>query len=185
MRLIVAITGASGSIYAQRLLDALRGTEHEVHLVMSRYAPVVVDEELPGGLQVGPGVVRHNLRSMNAPFASGSNAFDGMVVIPCSMGTMGRIAHGLSDDLLLRAADVMIKERRRLILVPRETPLHLIHVRNMELLLLAGATILPANPSFYARPTTVEAVADTVVARVLDHLGVKHDWAPRWREEVE
>jgi 4-hydroxy-3-polyprenylbenzoate decarboxylase len=179
------MTGASGSVYAQRLLDALHATDHEVHLVMSRYASVVVEEELPAGLRLGPRVVRHNVRSMNAPFASGSNAFDGMVVIPCSMGTLGRIAHGLSDDLLLRAADVMLKERRRLILVPRETPLSLIHVRNMELLLLAGAILLPANPSFYARPATIEAVADTVVARVLDHLGVKHALASRWREEEE
>lgn len=185
MRLIVAITGASGSLYAQRLLDALDPAEHEIHVVLSRYAPVVLAEELPAGLRLQPGVVSHNLRSMNAPFASGSNAFDAMVVIPCSMGTLGRIAHGLSDDLLLRAADVMLKERRRLVLVPRETPLNLIHLRNLELLFLAGATILPANPSFYHRPTTVEAVADTVVARVLDHLGVAHRLAARWQEERE
>lgn len=185
MRIIVAITGASGSLYAQRLLDALNPADHEVHVILSRYAPAVLTEELPDGLQLRPGVVQHNLRSMNAPFASGSNAFDAMVVIPCSMGTLGRIAHGLSEDLLLRAADVMLKERRRLILVPRETPLNLIHLRNLELLLLAGATILPANPSFYHRPATIEAVADTVVARVLDHLGLPQTLAPRWREEPE
>lgn len=185
MRLVIAITGASGALYAQRLLDALNPATHEVHVVLSRYAPVVLQEELPDGLRLAPGVVQHNLRSMNAPFASGSNAFDAMVVIPCSMGTLGRIAHGLSDDLLLRAADVMLKERRRLILVPRETPLNLIHVRNFELLIQAGATILPANPSFYSRPATLEALADTVVARVLDHLGLSHQLAPRWREEPE
>jgi len=185
MRIIVAITGASGSWYAQRLLDALDPREHEVHVVLSRYAPAVLQEEIPGGLQLKPGVVTHNLRSMNAPFASGSNAFDAMVVIPCTMGTLGRIAHGLSDDLLLRAADVMLKERRRLILVPRETPLNLIHLRNLELLHLAGAVILPANPSFYTRPATVEAVVDTVVARVLDHLGIPHQLQGRWREEPE
>lgn len=186
MRIIVAITGASGSLYAQRLLDALgAGGDHEVHVVLSRYAPVVLQEELPDGLRLPPGVIQHNLKSMNAPFASGSNAFDAMVVIPCSMGTLGRIAHGLSDDLLLRAADVMLKERRRLILVPRETPLNLVHLRNFELLFHAGATILPANPAFYSRPTTVEAVVDTVVARVLDHLGVPNARAPRWREEPE
>ncbi|MBX3747606.1 MAG: UbiX family flavin prenyltransferase [Verrucomicrobiae bacterium] len=185
MRLVIAITGASGALYAQRLLDALDPAIHDVHVVLSRYAPVVLQEELPDGLRLAPGVVQHNLRSMNAPFASGSNAFDAMVVIPCSMGTLGRIAHGLSDDLLLRAADVMLKERRRLILVPRETPLNLIHVRNFELLIQAGATILPANPSFYSRPTTLEALADTVVARVLDHLGLPHQLAPRWREESE
>lgn len=185
MRVVVAITGATGIIYAQRLLDHLDPEQHEVHLVLSRYAHQVIAEELSGGLRLRPGVVQHNLKSMNAPFASGSNAFDAMVVIPCTMGTLGRIAHGLSDDLLLRAADVMLKERRRLILVPRETPLNLVQIKNMELLALAGATILPANPSFYSLPPTVEAIADTVVARVLDHLGLDHRLMPRWREEPE
>ncbi|MBL9127594.1 MAG: UbiX family flavin prenyltransferase [Verrucomicrobiales bacterium] len=185
MRLIVAITGASGSLYAQRLLDALDPGEHEIHVLLSRYAPVVIQEELPDGLRLKPGVEQHGLRTMHVPFASGSNSADAMVVIPCSMGTLGRIAHGTSDDLLLRSADVMLKERRRLVLVPRETPLNLIHLRNLELLFLAGATILPANPSFYTCPTTVEAVADTVVARVLDHLGIPHHLLPRWREEPD
>jgi 4-hydroxy-3-polyprenylbenzoate decarboxylase len=108
-----------------------------------------------------------------------------MVVIPCTMGTMGRIAHGYSEDVLLRAADVVLKERKKLILVPRETPLSLVHVKNMELLLLAGAVILPANPSFYANPKTIQEVVDTVVARVLDHLGVPNKLAPRWAEEKE
>ena len=101
------------------------------------------------------------------------------------MGTLGRIAHGYSEDVLLRAADVVLKERKKLILVPRETPLNLVHVKNFELLLLAGATILPANPSFYSRPQTVEQVADTVVARVLDHLGIAHRLMARWAEEPE
>src|SRR5437899_11393363 len=105
-------------------------------------------------------------------FRSGSNACDAMVIIPCSMGTLGRIAHGYGEDVLLRAADVMLKERKKLILVPRETPISLVHVKNFELLLLAGATLIPANPSFYTRPTTIEQVVDTVVARVLDHLGI-------------
>jgi 4-hydroxy-3-polyprenylbenzoate decarboxylase len=122
---------------------------------------------------------------MNAPFASGSNAPDAMVIIPCSMGTLGRIAHGYSEDVLLRAADVALKERRKLILVPRETPLNLIHVKNFELLLQAGATILPANPSFYTRPQNVEQVVDSVVARVLDHLGIPNQLAQRWGEEKE
>jgi 4-hydroxy-3-polyprenylbenzoate decarboxylase len=122
---------------------------------------------------------------MNAPFASGSNAPDTMVVIPCSMGTLGRIAHGLSEDVLLRAADVVLKEKKKLILVPRETPLNLLHVKNFELLLLAGATILPANPFFYNAPQSIEEVIDTVVARVLDHLGVKHDLTCRWKAEPE
>jgi len=152
---------------------------------MSGYAQAVVAEELQGGLRITEGALSHGLKSMNAPFASGSNPVDVMVVIPCTMGTMGRIAHGLSADVLLRAADVVLKERRKLILVPRETPLSLVHLKNMELLLLAGAVILPANPSFYTRPQTVEAVVDTVVARVLDHMGLRHGLGARWCEEQE
>ena len=112
------MTGASGVIYAQRLLDHLNPRQHEVHLVLSNYAHQVIQDELPEGLCLADGVVTHNLKSMNAPFASGSNAFDAMVVIPCTMGTLGRIAHGYSQDLLLRAADVMLKEKKNLILVP-------------------------------------------------------------------
>ena len=180
---MVAITGASGMLYAQRLLDHLGG--HEVHVVLSNYAHTVVAEELPGGLRLPAGVRTHNLKSMNAPFASGSNPFDAMVVIPCTMGTLGRIAHGFSEDVLLRAADVMLKEKRKLILVPRETPLSLIHVKNFELLLLAGATLIPANPSFYSGANTVVELVDTVVARVLDHMGLPNKLAPRWAEEGE
>jgi 4-hydroxy-3-polyprenylbenzoate decarboxylase len=153
--------------------------------VLSAYAQAVLAEELPEGLRLPEGTRQHGLRSMNAPFASGSNPMDAMVVIPCTMGTLGRIAHGSSEDVLLRAADVALKEKRKLILVPRETPLSLVHVRNFELLLLAGATILPANPSFYHRPATIEQVADTVVGRVLDHLGIAHRLTPRWQEEKE
>jgi 4-hydroxy-3-polyprenylbenzoate decarboxylase len=185
MRFLVAVTGASGSLYAQRLLDRLDPAEHEVHVILSQYASQVIATELPGGLRLREGVQQHSLRSMNLPFASGSNPPDAMVVIPCSMGTLGRIAHGLSSDSLLRCADVMLKERKQLILVPRETPLSLVHVKNLELLILAGAQILPANPSYYTLPQTVEQVADTVVARVLDHLGVKHDLVARWQEEPE
>ena len=154
MKILVAITGASGALYAQRLLDNLDPRAHEIHVVLSNYAPQVIAEELPGGLRLPDGVKTHNIKSMNAPFASGSNPPDAMVVIPCTMGTMGRIAHGYSEDVLLRAADVVLKERKKLILVPRETPLSLVHVKNMELLLLAGAVILPANPGFYAGPKT-------------------------------
>lgn len=185
MRIVVAITGASGALYAQRLLDNLEPGVHEIHVVLSSYAQAVISEELPGGLRLKPGVATHNLRSMNAPFASGSNPPDAMVVIPCTMGTLGRIAHGYSEDVLLRAADVVLKEKKKLILVPRETPLNLIQVRNFELLLLAGATVLPANPMFYTHPQTVEQVVDTVVARVLDHLGVPHTVGSRWRAEPE
>jgi len=183
MRILVAITGASGASYAQRLLDNIDSSQHEVHVVMSQYAQAVIAEELPNGLRLPPGVKSHGLKSMNAPFASGSNAVDAMVVIPCSMGTLGRIAHGLSEDVLLRAADVVLKERKKLILVPRETPLSLVHVKNFELLLQAGAVLIPANPSFYTRPQTVEQVVDTVVARVLDHLGLPQQLVKRWQQE--
>jgi len=185
VKILVAITGASGALYAQRLLDNLDPLAHEIHVVQSNYAQQVIAEELPDGLRLPAGVRTHNLKSMNAPFASGSNPPDAMVVIPCTMGTLGRIAHGYSEDVLLRAADVVLKERKKLILVPRETPLSLIHVKNFELLLLAGATILPANPSYYAGPKTIQEVVDTVVARVLDHLGVPNQLAPRWAEEKE
>jgi 4-hydroxy-3-polyprenylbenzoate decarboxylase len=140
---------------------------------------------LPDGLRLPDGVQSHNLKSMNAPFASGSNPPDVMVVIPCSMGTLGRIAHGYSEDVLLRAADVMLKERKKLILVPRETPFSLVHIKNMELLLLAGAIILPANPGFYARPQSIQEVVDSVVGRLLDHMGLPHNLVPRWAEELD
>ncbi len=185
MRLLIAITGASGSLYAQRLLDNLDTRRNEVHVILSQYAPVVLAQELPDGLRLPENVQNHALRSMNLPFASGSNPPDAMVVIPCSMGTLGRIAHGLSSDSLLRSADVVLKERRKLILVPRETPISLVHVKNFELLIHAGAIILPANPGFYNRPKTVEQVVDTVVARVLDHLGIAHALQVRWQEEPE
>ncbi len=185
LKIFVAITGASGAIYGQRLLDHLSATAHEVHLVLSTYAPDVIEQELPGGLRVAANVIRHELERMDAPFASGSNPPDAMVIIPCSMGTLGRIAHGCSDNLLLRAADVVLKEKKKLILVPRETPLNLVHVKNFELLLSMGATILPANPAYYTRPQTAEQVADTVIARVLDHLGITHKIAGRWQEEKE
>jgi len=185
LRIVVAITGASGVSYAQRLLEHLDPAQHEVHVVMSQYAQVVISEELPDGLRLPAGVKTHNLKSMNAPFASGSNAADVMIVIPCTMGTMGRIAHGNSDDVLLRGADVTLKEKKKLILVPRETPLSLIHLKNMELLMLAGASILPANPSFYSHPRTIEDLVDTVVARVLDHVGIEHKLMPRWKAEPE
>lgn len=185
MRFLIAMTGASGALYAQRLLDNLDPEQHEVNLVLSSYANQVIQEELPDGLILKPGVRTHSLKSMNAPFASGSNACDAMVVIPCSMGTLGRIAHGFGSDLLLRAADVMLKEGKKLILVPRETPISLVHVKNFELLIQAGATLIPANPLFYTRPQTIVQVVDTVVARVLDHMGVKQSLMPKWQEEPE
>src|SRR5438045_6248616 len=185
LRVLIAITGASGALNAQRLLDNLNPAAHEIHVVLSAYAHAVLSEELPGGLRLPAGAKAYPLRSMNAPFASGSNPPDAMVIIPCTMGTLGRIAHGYSEDVLLRAADVMLKEKKKLVLVPRETPLNLVHVRNFELLILAGATILPANPSFYTRPQTIQEVVDTVVARVLDHLGIAHGLVARWGNEEE
>jgi 4-hydroxy-3-polyprenylbenzoate decarboxylase len=185
VRILIAITGASGALYAQRLIGCLDPQQFDLHLVLSAHAQSVADAELPGGLILPAGIRVHQRGSMNVSFASGSNPPDAMVVIPCSMGTLGRIAHGLSDDLILRAADVVLKERRKLILVPRETPYSLTHVRNMEALLLSGAIILPANPSFYSRPVSVNDVVDTVVARVLDHLGVPHSLGVRWQAELE
>ena len=172
-------------LYAQRLLDNLDTRQNEVHLVLSSYAHTVIAQELPKGLRLPAGITSHTLKSMNAPFASGSNAPEAMVVIPCSMGTLGRIAHGYSEDVLLRSADVVLKEKKKLILVPRETPLNLVHLKNLELLLLAGAIILPANPSFYTHPQTIEQVVDTVVARVLDHLGLPQTLVAKWGEERE
>ncbi len=183
MRFVLAATGASGAVYLQRLLDYIAADAgHEVHLVMSGYARQVMNEELGGPLSVPPGTVEHSDKSMNAPFASGSAKFDAMVVVPCSMGTVGRIAAGTSESLILRAADVFLKERRKLILVPRETPWNLVHARNIVTVMEAGARVLPAMPSFYTRPESIEALVDTVVWRILDQLGVDAPNACRWQE---
>jgi 4-hydroxy-3-polyprenylbenzoate decarboxylase len=184
MKLVVAITGASGSLYAQRLLQILHEDlkgPHEVHVALSSHAREVALAEV-GKLVIPDGFQVHGNESMQVPFVSGSAQFDGMVIIPCSMGTIGRIAHGYSDSSITRAADVFLKEKRRLILVPRETPWNLIQARNVVTLLEAGADILPAIPSFYHRPQTVLDVVDTVVARVLDHLNLKHEMVKRWME---
>ena len=184
MKLVVGATGASGAIYLQRLLARLDPGAHEVHLVFSAYAKQVIAEEI-GTLAVPEGVQQHGDKSMNVPFVSGSARFDAMVIVPCSMGTLGRIAAGIADSTLLRAADVFLKERRKLILVPRETPWNLIHARNVVTLLEAGAIVLPASPGFYSRPQSVEEVADTVVARILDQLGLPNPGAFRWAEPAE
>ena len=184
MKLVVAATGASGAIYLQRLLAQIDCGTHEVHLVLSAFAKQVIAEEI-GELTVPAGVHQHGDKSMNVPFASGSTHFDAMIVCPCSMGTLGRIAAGTSDSTLLRAADVFLKERRKLILVPRETPWNLIHARNVVTLLEAGAIIMPASPGFYSRPQTLADVADTVVARILDQIGLPVPNAFRWAENAE
>jgi len=181
MRLVIAGTGASGAIYLQRLLAKIDPREHEIHLVLSVYARQVVHEEL-GELIVPEGVQEHGDKTMNVPFVSGSARFDAMIVVPCSMGTLARIAAGTGDSTILRAADVFLKERRRLILVPRETPWSLIHARNVVAVTEAGAVVLPASPSFYSRPQTLEDVADTVVARILDQVGLPNPGTFRWAE---
>src|SRR6202008_2681220 len=150
MKLVIAATGASGMIYLQRLLDQIDCRQHDVHLVLSGYAKQVITDEIDK-LRLPAGVREYPERTMNAPFASGSALFDAMVVIPCSMGTLGRIASGTGETLILRAADVFLKERRKLVLVARETPWNLIHARNCCSLLEAGAVILPAS-SALSRP---------------------------------
>ncbi len=185
MKLVVAITGASGSLYAQRLLQLLdldRQGPHEVHVVLSAHAREVAQAETDH-LVIPPSFAVQGDISMQVPFVSGSARFDAMVIIPCSMGTLGRIAHGYSDSAIARAADVFLKEKRKLILVPRETPWNLIQARNVVTVMEAGAVVIPAIPSFYHRPQTVLDLVDTVVTRVLDHLGLEHALTKRWMEE--
>ncbi len=179
MKLVIAATGASGTIYLQRLLEQIDCAAHEIHLVMSAHAEQVAAQELED-FKIPARVSRHSESDLNVPFVSGSARFDAMVIVPCSMATLGRIASGSSDSALLRAADVFLKERRKLILVPRETPWNLIHARNVVTLLEAGAIVLPAIPSFYSRPGSVTAVVDTVVWRILDQIGLPNPSAYRW-----
>jgi len=173
-KIAIAITGASGSIYARLLMDKLvllKDQWQEVSVVMSDNAKEVWETEL-GNSNHGDYPFRYvDKNDFSAPFASGSGQYDTMIIVPCSMGTLGRIANGISSDLITRAADVILKERRKLICVARETPYNLLHIRNMEALTLAGGIICPATPSFYSRPQTVEEVAATVVDRILDLAG--------------
>ncbi|MBM3432970.1 MAG: UbiX family flavin prenyltransferase [Bacteroidetes bacterium] len=181
-KIAVAITGASGSIYAQDLLEklcALKEQVQEIALVMSANAREVWHTELGNESWKEFPVRRFETTDFSSPIASGSGQYDTLIVIPCSMGTLGRIANGISSDLVTRAADVILKERRKLILVARETPYNLIHIRNMETVTLAGGIICPATPSFYSLPQTPKAIAATVVDRVLDLAGLKHD-TYRW-----
>lgn len=181
-KIAVAITGASGSIYAQDLLEKLcRMNDQiaEISLVMSTNAREVWKTELDNESWKDFPVRRFETNDFSAPIASGSGQYDTLIVIPCSMGTLGRIANGISGDLITRAADVILKERRKLILVARETPYNLIHIRNMESVTLAGGIICPATPSFYSKPQTPQAIAATVVDRVLDLAGLKND-TYRW-----
>jgi 4-hydroxy-3-polyprenylbenzoate decarboxylase len=194
-RLVVGVTGASGAIYAQRFLrHAARAYDH-IYLILSPQAIDVALTELgraPSKNEfdtLGWLGERHtNIhllddRDFFTPPASGSFRHDGMVIVPCSMGTAGRIANGVSNDLLTRAADVCLKERRRLVVVPREMPWNLLHLRNMTALTEAGAIVLPASPAWYTKPKTLEDLADTVVARILQCLGLEQQIVGQWMAE--
>jgi 4-hydroxy-3-polyprenylbenzoate decarboxylase len=183
MKLVIAATGASGTIYLQRLVEQIDCAAHEVHLVITGYAKQVAKQEF-GILKIPKAIVQHSENDLDVPFVSGSARFDAMVIVPCSMATIGRIASGSGDSALLRAADVFLKERRKLILVPRETPWNLIHARNVVTLLEAGAIVLPAIPSFYSRPRSVTAVVDTVVWRILDQIGLPNPRTYRWPNKL-
>jgi len=174
-KIVVAITGASGSIYAKVLLDKLQAIPEQVEsvgIVMSKNAKTVWETELGNDSYKDYSFTYFDKYNFNAPFASGSANYTTMLVVPCSMGTLGRIASGMSDDLVTRAADVILKERRKLILMVRETPYNLIHIRNMETITLAGGIICPCTPSFYSLPNSMEALAATVVDRALDLAGL-------------
>jgi 4-hydroxy-3-polyprenylbenzoate decarboxylase len=184
-KVVVAITGASGAIYAKVLLNKLKELSaqiKEVGVVMSDNAKDVWRYELDESSYQDFDFNFYDKNNFMAPFASGSAHFDTMIIIPCSMGTMGRIAAGISNDLTTRAADVILKERRKLILVARDTPLNLIHINNMKTITEAGGIICPAVPSFYSKPKTIEEVAATVVNRVLDLAGFDTD-SYQWGEE--
>ena len=165
-KIVIAITGASGSVYAKVLLDKLEQASQqidEVGIVMSQNAKTVWETEMGNQSYLNYPYRFFDKQNFNAPFASGSAKYNCMIIVPCSMGTLGRIASGVSDDLVTRAADVVLKERRKLILMVRETPYNLIHIKNMETVTLAGGIICPCSPSFYSQPTTIEAAAATVV----------------------
>jgi len=195
----LALSGASGMAYGLRLLECLLAADLRVYLLVSQAAHIVAKQELgvvlparagdlekqlSAGLNARDGQLRVFGRDdWNAPVASGSNPADAMVVCPCSMGTLAAIAHGLSDNLIERAADVMLKEQKKLVLVPREAPFSTLHLENMLRLSKMNAVILPANPGFYHRPQSVEAIVDFIVARILDQLGVQHELMARWGDD--
>lgn len=174
-KIVIAITGASGSIYARLLIEKLlkiKDQWDELAIVMTENAKQVWETELKNDGYKNIPVKNYSTNDFNAPFASGSGKFSTMIIIPCSMGTLGRISTGVSNDLITRAADVVLKERRKLICVVRDTPYSLVHIRNMETVTLAGGIICPATPSFYSLPATIEELASTVVDRVLDLAGL-------------
>ena len=174
-KIVIAVTGASGAVYSKVLLDklfAIKSQWAELSVVLTENAKQVWQTELDNDSYKNYPAQFYTQQDFNAPFASGSGQYDIMIIVPCSMGTLGRIAGGISNDLITRAADVVLKERRKLICVVRDTPYNLIHIRNMETVTLAGGVICPATPSFYSRPKTIEEVAATVVDRVIDLAGL-------------
>ena len=184
-KIIVAVGGSSGAIYTKVLLDKLISLKNQtaaIGLVMTENARYNWQHELENTDWKNYDVQFYEKNDFMAPFASGSARYDTMIVCPCSMGLLARIAHGISDDLITRAADVILKERRKLIIVPRETPYNLIHINNMKIVTEAGGIICPATPSFYSRPKTLEDIAATVIDRVLDLAGFEVDTF-RWNEE--
>jgi len=183
-KIILAVTGASGSVYAKTLMGKLRGLDtppEEIAVVFSDNAKAIWEFETGTKFKAQRPEKEYKNNTFFVPFASGSSDYDTMIICPASMGILGRIANGTSDDLIARAADVMLKERRRLILVPRETPYNLIHIKNMEILTLAGAIICPATPSFYSKPKTISDLVMTVVERILSLAGFNGD-TYRWME---
>ena len=184
MRLIVAITGASGVIYGKRLLEVLRSKNIETHLVISQAAERIIEHELDITEKAFENLADHvyEVKDWNSPIVSGSFKTDGMIIAPCSMKTLAGIANGYSDNVILRAADVTLKEKRKLILVPRETPLNVIHLRNMLDLAKQGVLIVPAMPAYYHKPKSIEALVNFIVGKVLDLLGIKHTLYKRGQE---
>ena len=188
-KIVIGITGASGAPYAKRLLGwlaerARTADDVEVGVCLSSTAPEVWALECGGDLREENPFPIWGMRDDKAPFASGSAGWHAMAIVPCSMGTCARIAHGISETLLTRAADVMLKERRTLVVVPREMPLSVIHLENLTALARAGAVVMPAMPSFYGKTKTLEQAIDTVVGRTLDQLGLEHDLLRRWGDEA-
>jgi 4-hydroxy-3-polyprenylbenzoate decarboxylase len=173
-KIVLAITGASGSIYSNKLLERLHGLEaplKEIAVIFSETGREIWESEIGSKFHNEGSAKEYDNNKFHAPFASGSSQYDTMIICPASMGTTGRIANGTSDDLIARTADVMLKERRRLIIVPREAPYSLIHINNMKLLTEAGAIICPASPSFYSAPKTIDDLVMTVVDRIIDLAG--------------
>jgi polyprenyl P-hydroxybenzoate/phenylacrylic acid decarboxylase-like protein len=186
-RFVVAVTGASGAIYGLNLLKALRNTpDIETHLVVSPTGWRTIAHELDMGPREFAALAdyMHDASDVGATIASGSFRCEGMVVAPCSMHTLAAIAHGLANSLLTRAADVMLKERRKLVLLARETPLHLVHLRNMQAVTEMGAIVMPPVPAFYLKPHSIEDIVDHTVSRVLDQFDVPHRISSRWRGAV-